>query len=72
MAACYAVVSAQPNVPTEVPGTLGEEVAVGKADQLAGQLTLRDSEAQLRSDAGRLAGGKRYARERGTQSLYST
>ena len=51
---------------------LGQEVAIGETHELTGELAGRYCKAQLRPDAGRLAGGEGYAGKGRTQSLYST
>jgi hypothetical protein len=66
------VIGAQLDVQAEALSALGEEVPVGEADELAGELAAGDGEAKLRADAGRFAGGERYAGKGCTQSLYST
>jgi hypothetical protein len=71
MASGRSVVVAQFDVQAEAACALGEQVTIGQADELAGQLAARNGQAQLRSDTGRLTGGQRDARM-GTQSLSST
>jgi hypothetical protein len=66
------IVGAQLDVQAEALSALGEEVPVGEADELAGELAACDGEAKLRADAGRLARSERYAGKGCTQSLYST
>jgi hypothetical protein len=65
-------VVAQLDVQPEAFGALGQQVAVGETHELAGELAGRDRKAELRPDAGRLAGGEGYAGKGRTQSLYST
>ena len=65
-------VVAQLDAQAEAFRALGKQVPVGKAHELAGELAACDGEAQLRPDAGRLAGGEGYAGKGPTQSLYST
>lgn len=72
MACSGSVIGAQLYAQSEPVSTLGKQVTVGKADELARQLAARDGKAELRPDAGRLAGGQRDARQPGTQILYST
>ena len=55
------VVGAQLDVQAEALGSLGEQVTVGEADELAGELAACDGEAKLRADAGRFARSERYA-----------
>ena len=66
------VVRAQLDVQAEARSSLGEQVPVGEADELAGELATSDGEAKLRADAGRFARSERYAGKGCTQSLYST
>jgi hypothetical protein len=65
-------VRAQLDVQAEALSSFGEQVPVGEADELAGELAACDGEAKLRADAGRFARGERYAGKGCTQSLYST
>jgi hypothetical protein len=67
-----AIVGSQLDVQAEARSSLGEQVPVGEADELAGELAACDGETKLRADAGRLARGERYAGKGCTQSLYST
>jgi hypothetical protein len=55
------VVRAQLDVQPEALSSLSEQVPVGEADELAGELAACDGEAKLRADAGRFARGERYA-----------
>jgi hypothetical protein len=66
------VVGSQLDVQAEALSSLGEQVPVGEADELAGELAACDGEAKLRADAGRFARSERYAGKGCTQSLYST
>ena len=66
------LVRAQLDVQAEALGSLGEQVTVGEADELAGELAACDGEAKLRADPGRFARSERYAGKGCTQSLYST
>jgi hypothetical protein len=66
------VVGAQLDVQAEALSSLDEQVPVGEADELAGELAACDGEAKLRADAGRFARGERYSGKGRTQSLYST
>ena len=65
-------VVAQLDAQAEAFRALSKQVPVGEAHELAGELAACDGEAQLRPDAGRLAGGEGYAGKGRTQSLYST
>jgi hypothetical protein len=66
------VVGAQRDIQAEPLSSLGEQVPVGEADELARELAACDGEAKLRADAGRFARSERYAGKGRTQSLYST
>jgi hypothetical protein len=66
------LVGAQLDAQAEALSSLGEQVPVGEADELAGELAAGDGEAKLRADAGRFARSERYAGKGCTQSLYST
>jgi hypothetical protein len=55
VASAGAVVGAQLDVQTQAASTVGEQLTVCEADQLAGELATRKSETQLRPDTGRLA-----------------
>ena len=55
------VVRAQLDVQAEALSSLGEQVPVGEADELAGELAACDGEAKLRADASRFARSERYA-----------
>jgi hypothetical protein len=72
MASSGSVVGAQLDAQSQSPCSLGEQISVGKAYELARQLATCNREAKLRPYAGRLTGSQRYARKRRTQSLYST
>ena len=65
-------VLAELDIQPEAFRTLSQQVPVGETHELAGELAGRYCKAQLRSDTGRLAGGKGYAGKGRTQSLYST
>ncbi len=62
-ARCVCVVVSQRDVEIQRRCTLGEQVAVGEANELAVERFPRDRQRQIRTDAGWFAGGEGNTRE---------